>query len=171
MSEAFEPLVVGKLNGAHGIKGWVKVYSYTDPKENILNYEPWYLKRDGQWQEIAVLNGREQGKTVIAQLQGCDDRNTAETYHGIEIAIAKSQLPELGDGEFYWRDLVGLDVINRSDIKLGRVTKLMETGANDVLVVKSPEGAELLIPYVPNHSVIEVDLKTGVISVDWESDY
>ena len=171
MSEAFEPLVVGKLNGAYGIKGWVKVYSYTSPKENILNYKPWYLKLDGQWQEIAVLNGREQGKTIVAQLEGCDDRNLAETYHGIEVAIAQSQLPKLGKGEFYWHDLIGLSVVNQAGEQLGQIKKLMETGANDVLVVKQPQGGELLIPYVPDYSVINVDLAAGEMLVDWESDY
>lgn len=171
MSEAFEPLVVGKLNGAYGIKGWVKVYSYTSPKENILNYKPWYLKVNGQWQEIAVVNGREQGKTVVAQLEGCDDRNLAESYHGIEIAISQSQLPKLNKGEFYWRDLMGLNVVNQAGEQLGQIKKLMETGANDVLVVKQPQGDELLIPYVPGYSVIDVDLATGEMLVDWESDY
>ncbi|GAA4364212.1 ribosome maturation factor RimM [Kangiella marina] len=171
MSEAFEPLIVGKLNGAYGIKGWVKVYSHTSPKENILNYKPWYLKLNGRWQEVAILNGREQGKTLVAQLEGCDDRSQAESYHGIEIAIEKSQLPELNDGEFYWRDLIGLSVVNQAGEQLGQVKKLMETGANDVLVVKSSKGDELLIPYVPDYSVIDVDLKTAQITVDWESDY
>lgn len=171
MSEAFEPLIVGKLNGAYGIKGWVKVYSFTSPKENILNYKPWYLKQNGQWQEVTVLSGREQGKTLVAQLEGCDDRNLAESYHGVEIAISKSQLPSLGDGEFYWRDLIGLNVVNQAGEQLGQIKKLMETGANDVLVVKQPQGGELLIPYVPEYSVINVDLNAGEMLVDWESDY
>ncbi|WP_223669380.1 ribosome maturation factor RimM [Kangiella shandongensis] len=171
MSEAFDPIIVGKLNGAYGIKGWVKVYSHTSPKENILNYKPWYLKLNGQWQEVAVLNGREQGKTIVAQLEGCDDRNMAESYHGIDIAIAKSQLPELEQGEYYWRELIGLNVVNQSGEQLGQIKKLMETGANDVLIVKTPKGAELLIPYVPDYSIINVDLQAGIMTVDWESDY
>ena len=129
------------------------------------------MKLDGQWQEIAVLNGREQGKTIVAQLEGCDDRNLAETYHGIEVAIAQSQLPKLGKGEFYWRDLIGLSVVNQAGEQLGQIKKLMETGANDVLVVKQPQGGELLIPYVPDYSVINVDLAAGEMLVDWESDY
>lgn len=171
MSNAFEPLIVGKLNGAHGIKGWVKVYSLTSPKENILNYQPWYLKLNGQWQQVNIIAGREQGKTIVVQLEGCDDRNVAESYHGTEVAIAKSQLPELGDGDYYWRDLVGLSVINQSNESLGQVEKMMETGANDVLVVKTPKGGELLIPYVLDYSIIKVDLQAAIISVDWESDY
>ncbi|MBV35904.1 MAG: ribosome maturation factor RimM [Rickettsiales bacterium] len=171
MSKAFEPLVVGKLNGAYGIKGWVKVYSFTSPKENIFNYKPWYLKLNGEWQEIAIVTGREQGKTLVAQLEGCDDRNQAEAYHGVEVAIDKSQLPELENGEYYWRDLIGLSVVNQAGEQFGQVKKLMETGANDVLVVKKPKGGELLIPYVPDYSVINVDLEAGEILVDWESDY
>lgn len=171
MSQAFKPLIVGKLNGASGIKGWVKVYSYTDPKENILNYSPWYLKLDGQWQQVSILNGREQGKTVVAQLEGCNDRNTAESYRGVEIAIEESQLPQLEEGEYYWRDLVGLTVVNMAGEELGTVKKMMETGANDVLVVKTTSKEELLIPYVPEYSVMKVDLESKQIMVDWELDY
>lgn len=171
MSQAFKPLIVGKLNGASGIKGWVKVYSYTDPKENILNYSPWYLKLDGQWQEVSILNGREQGKTVVAQLEGCNDRNTAESYRGVEIAIEESQLPQLEEGEYYWRDLIGLTVVNMAGEELGTVKKMMETGANDVLVVKTASKEELLIPYVPEYSVMKVDLESKQITVDWELDY
>lgn len=170
MSQAFKPLIVGKLNGASGIKGWVKVYSYTDPKENILNYSPWYLKLDGQWQEALIINGREQGKTVVAQLEGCNDRNTAESYRGVEIAIDESQLPQLEEGEYYWRDLVGLTVVNVAGDKMGTVDKMMETGANDVLVVKTASKEELLIPYVPEYSVMKVDLESKQITVDWEFD-
>ncbi|AUD78419.1 ribosome maturation factor RimM [Kangiella profundi] len=171
MSEVFKPLIVGKLNGASGIKGWVKVYSYTDPKENILNYSPWYLKLDGQWQKVSIINGREQGKTVVAQLEGCNDRNTAESYRGVEIAIEESQLPQLEDGEYYWRDLIGLTVVNLAGEELGTVKKMMETGANDVLVVKTASKEELLIPYVPEYSVMKVDLDSKQITVDWELDY
>ncbi len=171
MSQAFKPLIVGKLNGASGIKGWVKVYSYTDPKENILNYSPWYLKLDGQWQQVSILNGREQGKTVVAQLEGCNDRNTAESYRGVEIAIEESQLPQLEEGEYYWRDLIGLTVVNMAGKELGTVKKMMETGANDVLVVKTASKEELLIPYVPEYSVMKVDLESKQITVDWELDY
>lgn len=170
MSQAFKPLIVGKLNGASGIKGWVKVFSYTDPKENILNYSPWYLKLDGQWQEASIINGREQGKTVVAQLEGCNDRNTAESYRGVEIAIDESQLPQLEDGEYYWRDLVGLTVVNVAGDEMGTVDKMMETGANDVLVVKTASKEELLIPYVPEYSVMKVDLESKQITVDWEFD-
>lgn len=171
MSQAFQPLIVGKLNGASGIKGWVKVYSYTDPKENILNYSPWYLKLNGQWQQVSIINGREQGKTVVVQLEGCDDRNTAESYRGVEIAIEQSQLPQLEEGEYYWRDLIGLAVVNLAGEELGTVKKMMETGANDVLVVKTASKEELLIPYVPEYSVIKVDLESKQITVDWEFDY
>ncbi|MHC9510039.1 ribosome maturation factor RimM [Kangiella sp. M94] len=170
MSQAFKPLIVGKLNGASGIKGWVKVFSYTDPKENILNYSPWYLKLDGQWQQVSIINGREQGKTVVAQLEGCNDRNTAESYRGVEIAIDESQLPQLDEGEYYWRDLIGLTVVNVAGDEMGTVEKMMETGANDVLVVKTASKEELLIPYVPEYSVMKVDLKSKQITVDWEFD-
>ncbi|NVK21146.1 MAG: ribosome maturation factor RimM [Kangiellaceae bacterium] len=167
----FEPIVIGKINGASGIKGWVKVFSNTDPRENILNYKPWFLKLNGQWQEVTITNGREQGKTIVAHIKGVDERNLAETYIGAEIAINKSQLPVLDEGDYYWSDLIGLKVVNLSEQELGQVKKLMETGANDVLVVKTASKEELLIPYVLDYSIIKVDLTAGQITVDWELDY
>lgn len=170
-TQEFEPLIVGKINGAYGIKGWVKIYSYTDPKENILNYSPLYMKLNGQWQKLDIVNGREQGKTVVAQFETCDDRNLAESYHGNEIAIDQSQLPRLDDNDFYWRDLVGLKVVNLTGEELGKNIKMMETGANDVLVVRNSKKEEILIPYVIDYSIIKVDLTAGVITVDWQADY
>ncbi|NVJ67393.1 MAG: ribosome maturation factor RimM [Gammaproteobacteria bacterium] len=171
LPEDFKPLVVGKVNGAYGIKGWVKVYSYTDPKENILSYNPWYMKVKGQWQPLEITNGREQGKTVVAHIKGCDDRNLAESYHGNELAIDESQLPQLEGDDYYWRDLVGLSVVNLQGEDFGQVKKLMETGANDVLVVKADGKEEILIPFVLEHSVIKVDLAAKLITVDWQADY
>lgn len=167
----FKPLVVGKVNGAYGIKGWIKIYSYTDPKENILSYNPWYMKVKGQWLPLEITQGREQGKTVVAHIKGCDDRNLAESYHGNELAIDQSQLPQLEGDDYYWRDLVGLSVINLQGEDFGVVKKLMETGANDVLVVQIANEDEVLIPFVLEHSVVKVDLAAKLITVDWQTDY
>lgn len=167
----FEPMVIGKINGASGIKGWVKVFSNTDPRENIFNYKPWFLKLNGQWREVTITNGREQGKTLVAHIDGVDERNLAETFIGAEIAIDKTQLAILEEGDYYWSDLVGLAVVNLAGQELGSVKKLMETGANDVLVVKTASKEELLIPYVLDYSIIKVDLAAGQMTVDWELDY
>jgi len=172
------PVIVGKISGVYGVKGWVKVYSHTEPRENILGYSPWYIKVGNNWQRFDVVNGRQQAKTLVAQLEGLNDRNKAYEFIGCTVAINESQLKPLAEEEFYWRDLEGLEVVNRSAQPLGKVSHLIETGANDVLVVKTTaelvaQGAQkqLMIPYVPEQVVLNVDLDKGVIEVDWEHDY
>jgi 16S rRNA processing protein RimM len=167
-------IALGKLAGAHGIKGWVKVQSFTAPKENILNYSPWYIKKDGQWVEVKNVSGKLQGKSIVVKLDFSPDRNVAETLKGCDIAVKPEQLEQLEQGEYYWRDLVGLEVINLEQIDLGRVDSLMETGANDVLVVKGKqdgERVERLIPYIPEEFIKQVDLEKGSITVDWDADF
>jgi 16S rRNA processing protein RimM len=178
MSAADEKLIVGKISGVYGVKGWVKVHSDTDPREGITNYSPWYLQQGGHgqgaWREIRVEQGRRHAKTVIAKLEGVDDRDAAMQLTGAVIAIRPEQLPDLDEYEFYWRDLIGLRVINREGIELGTVQRLMETGANDVLVVRSDSaesGAEHLVPWTPGNAVLEVDLEAGLIQVDWDEDF
>ena len=166
-------LVVGRVVGAHGIRGFVKVHSWTDPMDNILSYQPWYLRGDAGWEKVEVSGGRLQGKGLVARLNGCDDRTRAEReFIGREIAVAKDVLPTLEDGEFYWRDLIGLRVLLADGRDIGRVKELMETGANDVLVVKGDEHSldrsERLVPWVPDQVVLEVDTRAGRITVDWD---
>lgn len=163
-------LVVGRINGLHGVRGWVKVYSHTQPRENILTYTTWYLQRDGQWRPVQLEDGRTQGKGVVAKLQGVDDRDAAALLMETPVAIHREQLPQAAPGEYYWTDLEGLAVVNREGVHLGVVSYLMETGANDVLVVKEG-GNERLIPFVQGQFVLDVDLAAGVITVDWDPDF
>ena len=167
---------VGKLNGLYGVKGWVKIFSNTQPKENILTYSPWYLKRNGQWQEFELLSGKSHGKGVIAQLAGCTDRDIASGLIGSEIAIKREQLAAPASGEYYWSDLIGLLVKNLEDIELGTITSMLETGANDVIVVRGEKDAkgkrrERLIPFVTEEVVHEVNLEEGFMTVDWEEEF
>lgn len=165
-------VVIGKITSAYGIKGWVKIYSYTDPVSNILNYPVWYLSSGTDplhWREIAVIQGRPQGKFIVAQLAGINDRNQAELLHGTEIAIPRDQLPAAADGEYYWLDLLGLKVVNIQGIELGVISDIMETGANDVLVVQGER--QRLIPYVMDEIIKQIDLQAGTLRVDWEADY
>jgi len=160
-------VTVGRIVGLFGVSGWVKVHSHTRPRAAILKYNPWRLRLKDGWKEVALRDGRMQGKGVVASLAGCDDRETARGLIGVDIALAIAQLPQPGRGEFYWAQLEGLEVVNRAGATLGRVSHLFETGANDVLVVRN--GRERLIPYTA--PVIEgVDLEAGVIRVDWEDD-
>jgi len=167
---------VGKLNGLFGVKGWLKVFSNTQPKENILTYSPWYLKRDGQWQEFKLLSGKSHGKGVIAHLDGCDDRDIAATLIGSEIAIRREQLATPASGEYYWNDLIGLSVKNLEDIELGKISSMLETGANDVIVVKGEKEAtgkkrERLIPFVFEEVIQEINLEQGFMIVDWDAEF
>jgi len=174
MSGKGEKIELGKITGVHGVKGWVKVFSNTEPREGITKYNPWFLQHPningGQWREIKVEAGRPQAKTVIAKLEGYDDRDEAMQLAGALIAISPEQLKDLNQDEYYWRDLIGLRVVNQQNVELGVVESLFETGANDVLVVKD-ETQERLIPWTLGHAVLEVDTEQGFISVDWDADF
>jgi 16S rRNA processing protein RimM len=165
-----ELISIGEISGVFGIKGWVKVFSLTDPRENVLKYSPWVLKKGSEVKEVKLLNGKRQGKSVVACLEGVSDRDAAASYSGWEILINKSQLPEAEEGEYYWADLVGLSVETESGLSLGKVDYLIETGANDVLVVKDAE-QERLIPFIQGPTIKKIDLKDKLIIVDWDPDF
>jgi len=164
-----EMIVVGKIAGVFGVQGWCKVFSHTSPRKNILQYSPWYLKRNGEWQSIKVKQGRQQGKGLVAQLDGVSDRDAAAALNETEIAIKQSQLPDLPKGEYYWSDLIGLDVETVTGVPLGKVTDMMETGANDVLIVNGDQ--ERLIPFLQQEVVTEIDLDAGLMKVDWDPEF
>ena len=183
--KASEKVILGRITGVYGVKGWVKVFSYTDPMEAIVDYNPWLIRAENRknapWSKVKLKAGKRHAKTVVAKLENCNDRDAAMSYIGTEIAIEKQQLEELtGKNEYYWRDLIGLRVINQQDVELGVVKSLMETGANDVLVVVSEiepeegtktETIERLIPWTLNNAIIAVDLEQKVIEVDWDPDF
>ena len=162
-------VVIGKISGVFGVRGQVKVFSYTEPRENILKYDPWMLGSGDNWKAYQVTSGKLQGKRLIAQLKGCDDCDQAQLLVGQEIVIEKSQLPETKAGEFYWSDLEGLSVITTEQVELGKVSHLFETGSNDVLVVKGDR--EYLIPYIKDQIIRQVDLDAGQIVVDWDPEF
>ncbi len=158
-------LMLGRIIGLFGVRGWIKVHSDTRPREGILTYSPWRLQLHGQWREMALVEGRRQGPGVVARLEGVTDRDQAAALVGATIAVRIEQLPALRQGEHYWAELEGLKVVNREGVELGAVSHLFETGANDVMVVKGDR--ERLIPFT-RHVVDEVDIKAGWIRVDWD---
>ena len=160
----------GQISGVFGVKGSVKVFSYTDPRENILRYSPWLLKKNDQTRQFKVVSGQRQGLNVVAYLEGIQDRDQAFDLIGWDILIKKSQLPKPGKDEYYWLDLIGLDVKNLQDEYLGKVDHLLETGANDVLVVLDGE-TERLIPFLQSTTVLNIDLQAGIMIVDWDADF
>ena len=168
-------VILGRVMSAYGVKGWLKIFSYTDPIENILNYQPWLLRRENDWQELSFEQGKRTDNAIIVHFGGCDSRDDAATYRGTEIAIRSRQLPELMEGDYYWQQLVGLSVIDMKGELLGKVDHLIETGANDVLVVKgdrlSIDQRERLIPFIKDSVIADIDLAQGRIRVDWDSDF
>jgi len=179
-------IVLGQINGLHGVRGWVKIYSHTAPREGILGYPEWQLGRRGEWRSIELLEGRQQGKNIIARLAGIDSREAAEAWLGAQIAVPREALPEDRQGGVYWADLIGLRVVNRSGVELGRIDHLFATGANDVMVVRGER--ERLIPWISSATgaamrdaeylpaevepvILDVDLAAAVVTVDWDADF
>ena len=157
--------MLGRIAGVYGVRGWVRVFSDTDPRDNILRYAPWLL--NGTLHR--VLEGRKHGKGLVVRLEGCDDRDQAAALVGQAISIYRDQLPAPRPDEFYWADLEGLSVETLNGEPLGRVSHLFSTGANDVLVIKGER--ERLLPFVWGDVVKDVDFDAGVMRVDWDPDF
>lgn len=169
MSQHEDDLIcVGHILGAQGIKGWVRVYSNTSPRENIVNYSPWLIELRQELKSVDV-NGRLQGRNVIARLNGIEDRNQAEALTGCRILIDSALIPRLQAGDYYWSDLIGLAVESLQGEPLGVVSSMLETGADDVMVLDGDR--ERLIPFVIDDIVREVDLDGQRLVVDWRPDY
>ena len=164
---------MARVLAPYGIQGWIKARPYTASIEALLDYATWWLApaRDEEaWREFTVQAARQHGDTVVAALEGIADRDEALQWRGAWVAVPRSALPEPVAGEFYWSDLVGLVVINRAAETLGRVSKVLDTGAHPVLHVESEDGAERLIPVVAAY-VDAIDTGAGRIMVDWPADY
>lgn len=162
-------VVLGRVSGLFGVRGWVKVYSHTEPRENIAGYSDWYLRCDGDWQPARVEQGRRHGKGVVVKLVGIEDRDQAAGLIDCDIAIDRDQLPPLPPGEYYWTDLEGLRVVTLEGTELGRVSHLFATGANDVMVVTGER--ERLLPFVQPDIIRRVDPEQGLIEVDWDPEF
>ena len=160
---------LGRISGVFGVHGWLKVHSDTEPRDNILRYSPWHLQRNGDWESRKLLDGRRQGKGLVARLRGCEDRDQAAALMGCLIAVPRDRLPVLDPGEYYWSDLEGLRVVTTAGVELGRVSHLFATGANDVLVVRGER--ERLLPYVWDRVILEVDLEADLVRVDWDPEF
>jgi 16S rRNA processing protein RimM len=162
-------VTVGRISGVHGIKGWVKVHSYTEPRENIAGFGLWTVSRRGTPSVLEVEDaGGGGGGQVIVKLRGIDDRDVARSWVGAEIAVERAALPEVAPGEYYWTDLEGLEVRNVGGTSLGKVDHLLATGSNDVLVLDGEPAR--LIPYVTGSVIRSVDLDAKVIVVDWDGE-
>ena len=171
MSGAGEKLVLlGRIVGVHGVRGELKLESYTEPRMQIFRYQPWLLRTASGEKTIDACRGRAQGKGLVAELPGIADRDAAAALAGAEIWVMRSALPAVKPGEYYWSDLEGLEVVTTEGVSLGKVSHVVATGANDVLVVKDAK-RERLIPFLVGQFVVKIDLDATSITVDWDPEF
>jgi len=163
-------VIMGRIAAAHGIRGWVKIQPYTEYLDSLMDYRSWWIGWEGgPWREVEVRQCEAHNKTLAAELPDCPDRSAAEKLKGLLIAVPRSSLPKQGNDEYYWSDLIGLAVVNEAGVQLGTVSNLLDTGANQVLIVRGDSG-EILIPFVAS-AIKQVDMKNKIILVDWSADY
>jgi 16S rRNA processing protein RimM len=170
MSQASETLIVGKIGAPYGVKGWVKINSYTEESSGIFDYSPWFL---GANKEYQVEQWRTHSKSLVAKIVGIDDRDAAESIKNLDISIATDSLPELSDDEFYWRELMGMQVVTDKGYDLGKIKDIFATGANDVMLIKANTNdafgqKERLLPILFDQVVLNIDKVARVITVDWD---
>ncbi|MGY0619860.1 ribosome maturation factor RimM [Lysobacter sp. A378] len=171
MNDSGRRILLGRVLGALGLRGEVRLESWTEPRAAIFGYQPWTLRdAHGNEREISGVQGRETGKHVVAVFPGVSDRDGAELLKGLEIHVPRDALPTAKPGEFYWADLEGLGVVTVDGVDLGRVSHLFSTGANDVLVARDAE-RERMIPFVQPQYVTAIDIAAGVITVDWDPEF
>jgi 16S rRNA processing protein RimM len=160
-------VLLGHVSGVHGLEGWIKIHSLTDPREAIFEYQPWLL--GASLEEVRLTQGKKHGSRLIALLENTESREQAEALVNQPIAVYRDQFPELPGGTFYWTDLVGLTVRLEDGRELGTIASMLATGANDVMVVRGER--ERLIPFIRGQYVKQVDLEAGLVTVDWDPDF
>jgi 16S rRNA processing protein RimM len=166
---AEQRVLVGRVAGLYGVRGWVKIFSFTEPRENILEYSPWYLSGGDGSSECTIAEGRVHGKGLIARIDGVADRDVAANYVGAEISVERDQFGPASADEHYWVDLEGMQVETTDGQVLGTVAHLFATGANDVIVVEGDR--RRLVPFVTDDVVRRVDKDARKIVVDWDPDF
>lgn len=169
MSNQDSWIVVGRFGRPHGIKGFVTVHSFTEPRDNILRYTDWHAFINDTWRPIKLISVEVQSKSIIALVEGYPERELVARLTNIEIAVQRDQLSELESGEYYWHQLIGMNVVNPKGDSFGKVVEIIPTGSNDVLVVQGEK--RHLIPYLPGQFVLEVSNSQQLITVDWDLDF
>ncbi|MDR0217482.1 MAG: ribosome maturation factor RimM [Enterobacteriaceae bacterium] len=168
-----DPIVLGKLGSTYGIRGWLRVFSSTEQAEDIFEYQPWFIQRAGQWQHVELEAWKHHNQDMIVKIKDIDDRDAANLLTNCEIIVDSSKLPALEADDYYWKDLMGCQVINTAGYNLGTIHDMMETGSNDVMVIKANLKdafgiKERLVPFLDGQVIKKVDLATKTIEVDWD---
>lgn len=170
MKQTERRILLGRVAGAFGVKGELKIESWTEPRSAIFRYQPWILRTpSGEESTLSGARGRDQGKHLVATFPSVSDRDTVEAMHGIEIYVSRSVLPPPKPDEYYWVDLEELQVETVEGVELGTVSHLFSTGSNDVMVVRGDR--ERLVPFVLPDFVKSVDFEANLIVVDWDPDF
>jgi 16S rRNA processing protein RimM len=169
-------VLLGHITGIYGLQGWVKVHSDTNPRENIVSYRSWWIEQAGHWREVRVVQGRSQGKTIVAQLEGISSPEQAGALAGVRVAVSRASMPVPGEGEYYWVDLVGMLVRTVEGVLVGPVSRLFETGANDVVVITDQRdgrdgSGEILVPWLVPDVITDVNVENRIITIDWDPDF
>ncbi len=167
---------MGKLGSTYGIRGWLRIFSSTSDAASIFDYQPWFIQRSGQWQQIELEDWKHHNQNLIVKVKTVDDRESAKLLNNLNIFVDATHLPPLGAGEYYWKDLIGCQVVTISGYGLGKVVDMMETGSNDVMVVKAALKdrfgiQERLLPFLEDQVIKKIDLTAKRIEVDWDPDF
>lgn len=166
-------VVMGRIVAPYGVFGWLKVVPDTEAFDGLFDYDTWWLGKGDDWREYQVETAKVHNDVLVVKLAGINDRDAAFACKGKQVAVPREQLPEPDDNEYYWSDLIGLNVKNQQGVDFGSIIDVFETGANDVLVVKkddAPKNEERLLPFIAA-VVLEVDLKAKTMLVDWDEDF
>ncbi len=169
-ASATDLVIMGRVVAPYGVLGWLKIHPDTQQFEGLLEYKTWWVGKDNDWRELAAMNAKVHNDVLVVKLQGIDDRDAAVACKGKQIAVPRALLPKLENDEYYWSDLIGLNVKNLQEIDFGKIIDVFATGANDVIAAKSESGQERLMPYIDG-VIIKVDMAAKTMLVDWDADF
>lgn len=163
-------VVMGRIVAPYGVFGWLKVLPETEQLDGLLDYRTWWVGKDSDWRELKIEEAKIHNDVIVVKLQGITERDGALACKGKQVAVPRALLPKLKADEYYWSDLIGLNVKNQQNVDFGKITDVFATGANDVIATKSEAGIERLIPYIDG-TILEVNMADKTMLVDWDADF
>ncbi len=163
-------VIMGRIVAPYGVFGWLKVLPETEQLDGLLDYKTWWIGKDNDWRELKVEEAKIHNDVIVVKLQGITERDGALACKGKQVAVPRALLPKLKADEYYWSDLIGLNVKNQQNVDFGKIIDVFATGANDVIAAKSEAGIERLIPYIES-AILAVNMVDKTMLVDWDADF